>query len=69
MPQVKIANMKIEAILFDLGKVIVDFDFQAMFRHLCGFCSKPAEEFEKVFVDPEWALRYERGQVTTAEFY
>jgi putative hydrolase of the HAD superfamily len=69
MPQVKIANMKIEAILFDLGKVIVDFDFEAMFRELCGSCSKPAEEFEKVFVDPEWAFRYERGLVTTREFY
>ena len=69
MPQVKIANMKIEAILFDLGKVIVDFDFQSMLRQLCHSCSKPAEEFEKVFVDPEWALRYERGLVTTREFH
>ncbi len=69
MPQVKIAIMKIEAILFDLGKVIVDFDFQTMFRQLCGFCSKPAEEFEQVFVDPEWALRYEQGLITTREFY
>ena len=69
MPQVKMTNMKIEAILFDLGKVIVDFDFQAMFQQLCGCTAMPADEFEKVFTDPEWALQYERGLITTRQFY
>ena len=69
MPQVKIANMKIEAILFDLGKVIVDFDFNEIFRQLCASCARPAEEFEKVFTDPDLACRYDSGTITTREFY
>ena len=69
MPQVKIANMKIEAILFDLGKVIIDFQMDAMFQEMCALCSKPAHEFEMVFRHTDLARRYETGLITTREFY
>ena len=69
MPQVKIVNMKIEALLFDLGKVIIDFSMDSMLQELCASCSQPATEFERVLQDPDLVRRYESGQITTRQFY
>lgn len=46
--------MKIEAILFDLGKVIIDFTF---------------DKLEGIRWDKSWIRRYERGEVSTEEFH
>src|SRR5438552_1297883 len=60
--------MPIEAILFDLGKVLVDFDLDPMLGKLTACCSKP-DEFRRVFLDTQLAYRYESGAITTQEFY
>jgi putative hydrolase of the HAD superfamily len=69
MPQVKIGDMKIEAILFDLGKVLIDFNMQAMLQTMAASCSKSAAQLEEVFRDPELICSYESGTITTRQFY
>ncbi|MBI4471617.1 MAG: hypothetical protein HY646_03050, partial [Acidobacteria bacterium] len=61
--------MKIQAILFDLGKVIIDFTFKPAIEALHSRCSITREEFEDFLWDEAWIRRYERGEITTQEFY
>ena len=59
----------IETLLFDLGKVIVDFDFELGMREFIAKTSLPRDEFEKVIWDKRWIRRYERGEISTAEYH
>ncbi len=61
--------MEIEAILFDLGHVIVDFDMNECVQTMADRCPLAREEFEKVLWDTGWIRRYERGEVSTAGFH
>ena len=60
--------MPIEAILFDLGKVLLDFDLDPVLGKFISSCREP-EQFRRVFFDSELAYRYECGGITTAEFH
>src|SRR6185503_19812268 len=59
----------IEALLFDLGKVLIDFDFERCMRQFAAKTSLSREEFEQVIWDKRWIRRYERGEITTAEYH
>jgi putative hydrolase of the HAD superfamily len=59
----------IQVIIFDLGKVLVDFDLEPMVREMAVDCIKPAAEFEKALRSSDLAFRYETGIITTLEFY
>jgi FMN phosphatase YigB (HAD superfamily) len=59
----------IEALLFDLGKVIVDFDFELGMRQFAAKTSLSRDEFERVIFDKAWIRRYERGEISTAEYH
>ena len=61
--------MAIEALLFDLGKVLVDFDFGRGIQKFSARSVLPRQEFEPIVLDPAWVRPYESGQITTAEFY
>jgi len=61
--------VKVKALLFDLGKVVVDFNFERGTKRLAGNCGLPTEEFEKVLFDKAWIRRYERGEISTAEYH
>lgn len=61
--------MKIEALLFDLGKVLIDFDFETGVQALHASCSISREQLEEVLWDEMWIRRYERGEISTAEFH
>jgi FMN phosphatase YigB (HAD superfamily) len=60
--------VKIDALLFDLGKVLVDFNFQTGVDALHACCSIPRDRFEQVLWDA-WIRRYESGEISTAEFH
>ncbi len=60
--------MAIEAILFDLGKVLVDFDLLPMLEKLTACCSKPAD-LEHLMRDAELLHRFESGQMSNAQYY
>ena len=61
--------MKIEALLFDLGKVLIDFNFETGVQALHRACSISRDRFEEVLWDETWIRRYERGEITTGEFH
>lgn len=61
--------MKIEALLFDLGKVLIDFNFETGVQALHGACSISRDRLEEVLWDEVWIRRYERGEISTAEFH
>lgn len=61
--------MKISAICFDLGKVLIDFDWTQMLSRVAQKSTlAPAEISERISSDNE-VLGYERGAITTAKFF
>jgi len=61
--------MTIEALLFDLGKVLVDFDFDLGMKSFGARTPLSPEEFKSIILDQTWVRRYEHGQISTAEFH
>ena len=61
--------MKIEAILFDLGKVLIDFNFETGVQALHASCSISRNRFEEVLWDENSIRRYERGEISTGDFH
>src|SRR5215510_9664495 len=58
-----------KAILFDLGKVLVDFNFETGVQALHAACSISRNRLEEVLWDENWIQRYERGDISTSEFH
>ena len=61
--------MKIEALLFDAGKVLIDFNFETSVEALHTSCSISRDRFEEVLWDETWIRRYERGEISTTQFH
>ena len=57
------------AILFDLGNVLVAFDFTRGYRALEGVCPHPAEEIPARIAASGLVPPYERGEVSSEAFY
>jgi glucose-1-phosphatase len=58
-----------KAILFDLGKVLIDFNFETGVQALHAACSISRNRLEEVLWDENWICRYERGEISTSEFH
>ena len=56
------------AFVFDLGKVLLDFDYAIAARRLAAQSSQSAEEIRLHLDQSPLLLRYEAGAMTTAEF-
>ena len=56
--------MKIRALLFDLGKVLIDFDFETGVQALHASCSISRHQLEDLLWDKRWIRRYERGEIS-----
>ena len=61
--------MKIRAILFDLGKVLVDFNFETGLQALHSACAISRNRLEEVLWDENCIRRYERGEISTSQFH
>jgi FMN phosphatase YigB (HAD superfamily) len=61
--------VKIEALLFDLGKVLIDFNFETGVQALHASCSISRDRLEEVLWDENWIRRYERGEISTVQFH
>ncbi len=60
--------MKISAICFDLGKVLLDFDKEAMLRRVAEKSPLTPAEITALAANDPQGLAYERGDLSTAEF-
>jgi glucose-1-phosphatase len=61
--------VKIEALLFDLGKVVVDFDFDLGMQRFASRSGLTPEDFKRVLFDAAWLPRYERGEISSAQYH
>ena len=61
--------MAIETLLFDLGKVIVDFDFEGEMQRFASRSALPREVFQSVILDQNWIWKYETGAISTADYH
>ena len=59
----------VEAVVFDLGKVLVDFDYRIAARRVAARCALTAGELFRFMVQTPLIVRYETGLITGAEFY
>ncbi len=61
--------MKVRAVVFDLGKVLVDFDYGIAVRKLAGNSAASVEEVGLAIDQSPLLFRYEAGQMSTQEFF
>ena len=60
---------KPEAVVFDLGKVLLDFDYARFARNVLHKCGVPAESILNAVNQSELLVRYETGLLTSQEFF
>jgi glucose-1-phosphatase len=63
----KTASSKVVA--FDLGKVLVDFDYSIAARKIAARSTKPLDDLVVLLSTSPLIVQYECGQVTRQEFY
>ncbi len=56
-------------VAFDLGKVLVDFDYSIAARKIAARCSKPPKNLHAFLGSSPLLQEYERGQLTRQEFF
>ncbi len=61
--------MKPQIVVFDLGKVLVDFDYSRAGRSLAAQANLPAAEIQAYLDHSPLLFRYETGELTRREFY
>jgi len=59
----------IKAVVFDLGKVLVDFDYGIAGRKLAARATMAATELGQFLISVPLILRYETGLITSEEFF
>ena len=57
-----------KAIFFDLGRVLINFDFQIAYGALEGFCPYTAEEIQRRLAGTNLFERFETGLVESRDF-
>jgi glucose-1-phosphatase len=58
-----------KAVILDLGKVVVHFDFKRGYRALEGLCPYPAAEIPKRIATTNLVERFETGMVEPRDFF
>ena len=61
--------MKVRAVVFDLGKVLVDFDYGIAVRKLAENSAASVEEVSRVIDQSPLLFRYEGGLMSTQQFF
>ena len=62
-------NASTKFVLFDLGKVLLDFDHARACRQIADICDLTAEQVTEAIFDSELQWRYEAGEISSAEFH
>ena len=58
-----------KAVVFDLGKVLVDFDYAIAARRILPRSTASADRFQRLIVESTLFRDYETGLLTTAQFF
>src|SRR5947199_2805201 len=58
----------VRTLIFDLGKVIIPFDFGRGYRALEGLCGVPAAEIPKRIGSTDLVIRFETGLIAPEDF-
>jgi len=61
--------MNSPVVVFDLGKVLVDFDYSIAARKIAARCRKPLSEIAAVIAQSRFIIDYEAGKLTRREFF
>jgi FMN phosphatase YigB (HAD superfamily) len=61
--------MKISAVCFDLGKVLLHFDWQLMLDRVAKKSPLPPDEISRLLKEDRQILAYEMGGITSARFF
>ena len=61
--------MKISAVCFDLGKVLLHFDWQLMLDRVAKKSPLPPKEITRLLKEDRQVLAYEIGGITSAKFF
>ena len=61
--------IKPDIVVFDLGKVLLDFDYSIAARKIAAQATLPLAEIQKMFDHTPLLYRYETGLMTQAEFF
>ena len=60
---------EIKSVIFDLGRVLVDFDHRISARKIAAYSDKNEEEILKLFFDSPVTAEFEAGKSTPQEFF
>ena len=60
---------EIRVVLFDLGRVLVDFDHKIAAERISSFCPKSPLEIYNLFFESEATVAFEAGKITPENFY
>ena len=61
--------MKISAVCFDLGKVLLHFDWKIMLDRIAEKSPLPPDEISRLLKEDPQAIAYETGAITSAKFF
>jgi glucose-1-phosphatase len=59
----------IKVLLFDLGRVLVDFDHLRSAQRIAAFCSKTPRQIYDLFFESGATIAFEAGKITPQDFY
>lgn len=65
----KVFRGKIKAILFDLGRVVIHFDFKPAFKRLAKICNASPREIEEAFLRSGLEVLYDGGKISSRQFH
>ncbi|MFA5090313.1 MAG: HAD family phosphatase [Candidatus Omnitrophota bacterium] len=63
------AAARVKAVIFDLGRVVVDFDHTIAARRISAFTAKNQEEIYRLFFESEITARFEEGKISGLDFF
>ncbi len=63
------SSVKIKAVLFDLGKVLLSFNFEPAFRRLAKHGAGDPQEVRLFFIRSGLEVLYDGGKISSRDFY
>lgn len=60
---------EIKVMLFDLGRVLVDFDHARSAQRIANFCGKTPRQIYDLFFESRATIDFEAGKISPQEFY